>query len=198
MVFVTVMLMLAAGGLLVVSKININPMHAVGEPLDSFNGVTVYYNGAVGHVSERNLAKDGYNIGVKYQCVEFVKRYYYERFGHKMPVDHGNAKDYFDAAIPNGSLNAKRGLTQFKNGEGDLPAEEDLVVFGPWVFNRFGHVAIVSKVRPDYIEVVQQNPGPFGHSREQYKILRKEGTSSVDHPRLLGWLRRPTAESQGM
>jgi len=45
----------------------------------------VYYNGSVGHVSGRNLVPDGYNPGLKYQCVEFVKRYYYQHLNHKIP-----------------------------------------------------------------------------------------------------------------
>ncbi len=50
--------------------------YEVGDKVDSLNGVYVYYNSNVGNVSGRNLASDGYNLGLKYQCVEFVKRYY--------------------------------------------------------------------------------------------------------------------------
>lgn len=46
-----------------------------GAPLDSLNGVVVYYNDGMGAVHGRNTV-DGYNVGLKYQCVEFVKRYY--------------------------------------------------------------------------------------------------------------------------
>ncbi len=49
----------------------------IGSIIDEFNGVAVYYNHNVGNVSGRNLAPDGYNLGLKYQCVEFVKRYYF-------------------------------------------------------------------------------------------------------------------------
>jgi len=63
-----------------------NPLSIdVGEKVDSLNGVYVYYNGSVGHVSGRNLVPDGYNPGLKYQCVEFVKRYYYQHLNHKIP-----------------------------------------------------------------------------------------------------------------
>ncbi len=173
------------------NHINLNPAHTPGEVLDKYRDVPVYYNGAIGHVSERNVAPDGYNLGLKYQCVEFVKRYYYERFQHRMPQDRGHAKDFFDRRLANGALNGARGLTQFVNGAGELPAEEDLLVFGPWVLNRFGHVAIVSQVGPDYVEVIQQNPGPFGASRERYRLLVEDGKPRIDAPRLLGWLRLP-------
>lgn len=182
---------LAVGAFVVINKVNINPAHTIGEVVDTFNGVPVYYNGAIGHVAGRNLATDGYNIGLQYQCVEFVKRYYYARFGHKMPQDRGDAKDYFRQGLPNGALNTERGLLQFVNGAGEAPVAEDLMVFSPWLFNRYGHVAIVSQVGRDYVEVIQQNPGPFGSSRERYPLVIEGGKPRIDHPRLQGWLRRP-------
>ena len=72
----------------------------VGQVVDQFNGVNVYYNGQISHVSGRNLTKDGYNLGQKYQCVEFIKRYYYERFKHKMPDSYGHAKDFLMLRLP--------------------------------------------------------------------------------------------------
>ena len=74
-------------------------IYHVGDIVDSYNGVPVYYNGDVGHVLERNTTSDGYNLGLKYQCVEFVKRYYYAHFDHKMPDAMGDAKDFFDCEI---------------------------------------------------------------------------------------------------
>ncbi len=191
-IFVFSFVLIAGLAYAAANRFNLNPAHHVGDVLDSYRGVNVYYNGAIGHVSERNLAPDGYNLGLKFQCVEFVKRYYYERFGHKLPQDRGNAVDFFDAAVPNGALNAQRGLLQFVNGAGEAPAEEDLVIFAPWLFNRYGHVAIVSAVGPDFVEVIQQNPGPFGHSRERYPLVFEHGAPRIDHGRLLGWLRRPS------
>lgn len=181
---------LVAGLFGVLNRVNVNPGHVVGDVIDTYNGVPVYFNGAIGHVTERNVAPDGYNIGLKYQCVEFVKRYYYERFGHRMPQDRGHARDFFDPALSDGAMNAARGLMQFKNGAGTGPMAEDLVVFGPWLLNRYGHVAIVSEVGPDFVEVVQQNPGPFGASRERYRLVVNAGNVRIDHARLVGWLRR--------
>ena len=78
------------------TRINPNNQHAVGEQLDELNGVAIYYNGGVNTVQGRNLSQDGYNLGLRYQCVEFVKRYYFERHGHRMPDTYGHAKDFFD------------------------------------------------------------------------------------------------------
>ena len=54
--------------------------YSPGSKLDSLNGVYVYFNGSMRNVSGRNTTPDGYNLGLKYQCVEFVKRYYYKHY----------------------------------------------------------------------------------------------------------------------
>ncbi len=46
-----------------------------GDVIDTFNSVNVNYNGLMSTVKGRNVTPDGYNLGLKYQCVEFVKRY---------------------------------------------------------------------------------------------------------------------------
>jgi surface antigen len=154
-------LALGYAGLKVVKKVNLNSDYEIGQVLDSLNGVKVYYNGGVDHVLERNVTKDNYNLGLKYQCVEFVKRYYYEHLNHKMPDAYGHAKDFFDPKIKDGELNPKRDLIQYTNPGKSKPQVGDLVIFSGSVLNRFGHVAIISKVSEDAVEIIQQNPGPF-------------------------------------
>ncbi|MDL2306699.1 CHAP domain-containing protein [Desulfovibrio sp. OttesenSCG-928-C06] len=149
------------------------PRAEIGEVIDSFNGVTVHYNGAISNVSGRSVAPDGYNIGQKYQCVEFVKRYYYEALDHKMPSPWGHAKDFFNNAVPDGEFNAERGLVQFRNGGKSAPQVSDLIVFGG---HKFGHVAIVSETGEDYVEIIQQNPGPLEPSRERLTLVAKKKT----------------------
>ena len=112
-----------------ITSINVNPCYSVGEKLDSLNGVYVYYNGGVNNVSGRNKAPDGYNLGLKYQCVEFVKRYYYEHLHHKMPDSYGHAVDFFDASLNDGERNAKRNLAQFTNPSISVPHKDDLLVY---------------------------------------------------------------------
>lgn len=51
--------------------------------------------------------RDGYNVGLRYQCVEFVKRYYsLEHYAHRMPNSYGHAKDLFDPRVEDGAMNA--------------------------------------------------------------------------------------------
>lgn len=166
-------------------------MHEVGDKVDEFNGVAVYYNGKVSHSSGRNTAPNGYNLGLKYQCVEFVKRYYFEVYHHEMPNSFGNAKDFFNSKYPDGTLNKERGLLQFANGSISKPKVGDLLVFDKTKWNRFGHVAIVSDVREDEIEIIQQNPGPFGRSRTSINLMQVANAWRLDHEKVLGWLRMP-------
>ena len=171
-------------------KVNLNPNYEVGQKIDSLNNVVVYYNGGVGNVDGRQLAKDGYNLGLKYQCVEYVKRYYYKHLNHKMPDSYGNAKDFFDASLKDGVKNKARDLTQYKNTSSTKPKPNDLLVYSGSLFNRYGHVAIVSKVSDNEVEIIQQNPGPFGTSRETYTLLYKNKKWYIDNDRILGWLRK--------
>lgn len=170
--------------------VNFNSKYTVGQQIDSLNGVYVYYNGGVSHVSGRNLAPDGYNLGMKYQCVEFVKRYYYEYLKHMMPDSYGNAKDFFDSRLADGVKNTKRDLMQYSNPGKTQPAIGDLLVYNGSILNEYGHVAIVSNVTDKEIEVIQQNPGPFGTSREIFALNYENGTWKIAHKRILGWLRK--------
>jgi len=164
--------------------------YAVGQVIDSLNGVYVYYNGKVSNVTGRNLAADGYNLGQKYQCVEFVKRYYYEYLNHKMPDSYGHAKDFFDANMKDGQKNTQRDLTQYTNPSSSKPKVGDLVIFGGTISNWYGHVVIISEVNENNIQIIQQNPGPDRSSREYIPLIQQSGQWYIDNNRVAGWLRK--------
>ncbi|OCG20662.1 CHAP domain-containing protein [Gilliamella sp. App4-10] len=159
----------------------------IGKVVDEFNGVKVYYNGSIHNVSGRNIAKDGYNLGQKYQCVEFIKRYYYQRFNHKMPNSYGHAKDFFDPSIADGKINRQRNLLQFHNGSPTKPQVDDIIVLN---WSSYGHVAIISKVTDNEIEIVQQNPGPNASSRATFPLIFKNGRWTIADFGVLGYLRK--------
>lgn len=189
LLLVVVVAALIIGGLQIRKTYFFNPDKTVGQAVDSLNGVIVYYNGGVGHIGKRNLTVDDYNLGLEYQCVEFVKRYYYERFQHKMPDSYGNAKDFFDNGVADGIVNKKRDLLQFTNPSSSKPQAEDLLIYSPTIWNRFGHVAIIAEVSRDSVQIVQQNPGPNGASREKYALKQFDGKWQIDNSRIYGWLR---------
>ena len=184
---------LALASYAAITRINLNPRHAVGEQLDALNGVAIYYNGGVNTVQGRHLSKDGYNLGLRYQCVEFVKRYYFERYNHRMPDTYGHAKDFFDPRLNEGELNTQRAMLQFHNGGSTAPQADDLLVFGPSLLNRYGHVAVIASVGAASLEIAQQNPGPFGSARENLALTQQADRWTIQAPKVLGWLRLPPA-----
>lgn len=160
----------------------------VGEVIDSFNGINVYYNGDQGNVFGRNLAAGNYNLGLKYQCVEFVKRYYYINYGHKMPYTYGHAKELFDETLPDLKLNHKRDLYQFINGSEFRPLPGDILVFGPNYKNPYGHAGIVTVSKGKKLEIIHQNVGES--TRELFIVSEINGRFFVVDPDIKGWLRK--------
>src|SRR4029077_17434377 len=107
------------------------------------------------------------------------------RFRHEMPEPRGNAKDFFDPALADGTLNPQRGLVQYRNGSPGAPRAEDILVLGPGTLNPWGHVAIVAKVDTATLEVVQQTPGPFVASRRSFALLKSPRGWTIDNARVL-------------
>jgi len=148
---------------------------ALGEVIDRWRDVPVRANGIHYNRSHgRHVGLDGYYYGRQWQCVEYVKRFYYDSLDHAFPDGMGHAKTFFDPGIAHGALNPKRGLLQFTNGSGESPRLDDLLV---WTQGNYGHVAIVSKVGEGFMEVVQQNVKEgsrkrlnLGDAKEGYRI----------------------------
>jgi surface antigen len=184
---VIVLLILGITIFFVFNKNVFHKSYNIGDPIDSLNHVCVYYNETSSNVSGRNLAADGYNLGLKYQCVEFVKRYYYEYLGHKMPDSYGHAKDFFDKNLKDGELNKKRNLIQYSQFGSTKPKENDILVIDGFKNHPYGHVAIISKVTKRRIEVVQQN---CVHSHNTFRLKNTNGKWRICLRGVLGWLRK--------
>ena len=159
----------------------------IGDKIDSYQGVAIFENGsAIDQSQGRHFSKDGYYYGQKWQCVEFVKRFYYDVLNHRMPDTFGHAKDFFDFSVPQGGLNACRGLVQYRNGGDIKPQKNDLLVY---TNTEYGHVAIVAEVESDWIEIVQQN----AHSQARQKLVMtvSNGRYYVGNRwQPAGWLRK--------
>lgn len=160
----------------------------LAKPIDEYQGVSVYPNGDDFTKSHgRHFHWSGYYFGQKWQCVEFIKRFYFLHKGHQMPNVWGHALDFFDPQIPHGSLNPERGLVQFYNGYEIPPQADDLIVFQE--LTNYGHVAIVTEVTSDTVEVIQQNV--LGKTRMQFPLQFRDGGWWVGDTSLVatGWLR---------
>lgn len=162
----------------------------IGDVIDAIDGVPVYFNGDIENVLGRNVTNSGYNLGLRYQCVEFVKRYYYDHLKHEMPYSYGHAKDFFDRKLSNSwrVWNKKRSLYQYRNGNYALPLKGDILVFGKDKYNPYGHIGIISEVGASYIEIIQQNHGR--ETRTMYRMVNSGGKYYIANEYALGWLRQ--------
>jgi surface antigen len=169
-----------------------NSPWAKGTVIETQDGVPVYDNGPIFSISHgRSFAADGTYFGQKWQCVEFVKRYLYSARGHVMPNGMGNAASFFDGDTPQGALNEKRGMLQYRQGGTEPPRRGDLIVFA--AVAGYGHVAIVSDIASNTIEIVQQNASP---PRQRLPMTVVDGGYRVDHSSpTLGWLRVPSMQA---
>jgi len=158
----------------------------VGRVLDSYKGVPVYDNGLLFFRSYgKNYSADSYYFGQKWQCVEFIKRFYFQAKSHRMPDVMGHAKSFFDESLPDGTLNSRRGLIQYRNGSTNKPGADDLLVFTD---TKFGHVAIITAVTENSLEVIQQNI--LSGTRQRFSLINSNGHYFVTSPREpAGWLR---------
>ncbi|AFZ68540.1 eCIS core domain-containing protein [Deinococcus peraridilitoris] len=75
-------------------------MAAWGTEIGEVNGVKAFFNARDTGEKGRHYSTDGkaYDYGLKWQCVEFVRRYYYDRFGHAFTTK-GHAHSYFSPHV---------------------------------------------------------------------------------------------------
>ncbi len=177
-----VLITLFALGSLIGIAVLINYLY-IGKVLDEHNGVQVHYNGwNIAKSHGKHYHADGYYFGHKWQCVEFVKRYYYLHLNHSFPDGWGHAKDFFDIELEHGTFNKRRGLYQYTNGGKELPKPDDLLVYNK---GKYGHVAIITEVGDDYVEIIQQNV--FLKTRKRLMLRDSNVDRGVNAP--VGWLR---------
>jgi hypothetical protein len=183
----TVGLFLAAG----VAAMLVWNAQKVGRTLDSYRGVPVYDNGLIFFRSYgRHYSADGYYYGQKWECVEFIKRFFYDAKGHQMPDVWGHAKSFFDENLADGAFNVRRGLAQYRNGSSEKPAPDDLLVFTD---TKYGHVGVVTETGPDFVEIIQQNI--IGRTRQRFSLITSNGHFYVTEPRQpAGWLRKTSPD----
>jgi hypothetical protein len=134
--------------------------------------------------------------GVKWQCVEYVNRFYHEVYGMNLPKTY-NGTDYYGHS-------ATLGLIPNRQGGTNAPQAGDLLCFSGTGSEANGHVAIVRRVdlNAGLVYVIQEN-GTEDRNDENFplKITIASGTYSIDAHSLSpllsvqGWLRSPVASN---
>ena len=150
----------------------------------SFNGVTAYSNGSV-----TTDSTDRISTGLKWQCVEFVRRYYSTVYGMNIGAGE-NASGFYSSA-------ASWKLASFPNGGTVSPQVGDILCFAGGSSGN-GHVAIITGVSSTQITVIQQNvtessrdaafPCPMSVVGGKYTVY---GTTIGSSYNCQGWLRKP-------
>ena len=157
-----------------------------GDSIGSHNGITAYYNDGFNSCGlGRHMSSDGYSYGFKWQCVEYIRRYYKDYYKHEMSR-WGNASDYFRNNLAHGAINTERNLIQYKNGHTEKPKEGDILVFQN-IAPPYGHVRLVTKVNGSVINVIEQNTGTSCYSTLG---LSKNGNNWLISDECTGFLRK--------
>ena len=151
--------------------------------------------------------EDNVFFGIKWQCVEFARRYWYKRYGCllgevQLAADIWKEKNV--RIVPT-ERNRIVPLRHFENGAEIAPREGDLVIYDIHPSLHTGHVAVVVEVGDSFVRVAEQNrnngkmwPGNYSFElRLDTKVkLNSLGVTSKEYHLhdhdchgLLGWMR---------
>lgn len=151
-----------------------------GAVVGSFSGVTAYSNGSTRYYSGINNFVGGYNVGVKWQCVEFCRRFYLQVYGVYLPLGY-NANQWYGNGM---------GLNRHANGGTTPPRVGDVLCWN-------GHIAIIREVGSNYVAVIQQNYWNNGGDNRFVVGMSTAGgrytINSVSGMACQGWLSRSGA-----
>jgi surface antigen len=157
-----------------------------GTELSSYRGIPAKSNGIFQWKPYDCTTRGTY--GDRYQCVEYVRRFYEEALGVDTSCWRGNAVTYFANA-------SNFGLIRYANGGQTQPVPDDIVVFSNHEEDDTGHVAIVTNVTDTEVTIIEQNWSVTGTATLELK--EENGTYTVTRPQsayvVLGWLRRETS-----
>ena len=120
-----------------------------GQQRAIFNNVPAYANCPIGsHNTYGDSYVGGTYVGKKWQCVEYVQRYYRIVYGMNIKPAFGNANTFYTY-----NTHASVGLQKFANGSTAPQVGDILVSTSPSV----GHVAIVTGVTATQVHIIDQN-----------------------------------------
>ena len=129
-------------------------MPKCGTALASFDGTTAFSNAAN---TGTGVSCAGWGqYGLQYQCVELVQRHFKTHWGLSWS---GNAKDLLNNA-------PKATVDVYANGDAaHPPVPGDMIV---WKNGYYGHVALITAVHSNAIDIIEQNVGGSGSATLTY------------------------------
>ena len=124
----------------------------------SVDGVTAYSNGNDSIISSESNYFHGFYSGLKWQCVEYSRRWLLSRANFTFESIDG-AKDLWTQVkfIENVWTKKKRKLIHHRNGATSRPMNDSLLIYPIQKQMPFGHVAVIHQVLPAAIRIGEQN-----------------------------------------
>jgi glutathionylspermidine amidase/synthetase len=156
--------------------------------------VAAYSNCNAGCVIFTPNTEKGTYTGIKWQCVEFARRWLLGNLG-VVYGDVNTASDIWNKIqfVTQVSDNQSIPLRAYENGSAEAPKVGDLLIYGKEYLNT-GHVAVITDVElhTGILKVAEQNylnqSWPGNYSR-QIDVINRSGRYWVLDPYLLGWKR---------
>ena len=166
--------------ILIYLSVRSDPIYGVTE-----NGVVAYCNSSKYNHIDHYL--DGLPTGKKWQCVEFVRRYYMQIHSLTFPsvadaYEMMKLTEFID-------INTHQSYPcTFYSPTESTPQKDDIIILK---HEEYGHTAVIVAVQGSQIRIAEQNWDPWvapHYSREL----------SVNDPRIIGWLRPKHGPSVSM
>jgi len=178
-----------------------------GEPLGTAPGGVISYSSDYKSADSNEYPDrrhfrsyhNGIYMGVKWQCVEFARRWLYVNKGYIFD-DVAMAYDIFQLrSVRDLTDNTELPINSFSNGSVRHPEPGCLLIWDEGGhFEETGHVAIITEVFPDKIRIVEQNmdfhrwPEGQNYAREIKAKIGSNGDYWLNCPsigsHILGWV----------
>jgi len=148
-----------------------NPIYGVTD-----NGVVAYCKISQYDLADHHL--DGLPTGKKWQCVEFVRRYYMQ-IHHLTFRSVANAYEMMKLTEFIDINTHQSYPCTFYSPTESTPQKDDILILE---HEEYGHTAVIIGVQGKRIRIAEQNWEPWVTSHYSREL-------SVDDPRIIGWLR---------
>lgn len=164
-----------------------------GTELGSYEGVVGYSNGGDHHFSAEGNFVGRIFTGIKWQCVEYARRWLILRRNLTFSQVDGAADIWYLNSFKTIQNSSKFTIIKRANGSEQPPTQNSVLIWKRSRANPFGHVAIVTEVNVDkrYIRVAEQNLDtnywPGNYSRE-IPLIYNQGWYIHDEDPLYGWI----------
>ncbi|CAF1420083.1 unnamed protein product [Adineta ricciae] len=136
------------------------------------NNVEAYSNGNDSFISDEYSYLYGVFMGIKWQCVEYARRWLFQRKGCSFASVEG-AADMWTQLDEVQRVEDKRcfPLRKYPNGSPSRPANESLLIYNRSATSMpYGHVAVIVDVLSDVIRVAEEN-WDFYYWMDNYPII---------------------------